>query len=561
MSELNRMTGDFSPEERATLLAQFEQSGLDFRKFAQEHNINGNTFRNWLWLKENPNVKRGRYTAVERKKSVEAFLQSGLTGIEFAKTWGISDSSLSTWVKRYEEEGSDGLMDRRPGPDDKRLGMKVPRVVQNEIVELKKSKPEFGFTSIKNWLYRSRGVKVSRGSIRKTIKNEGLPLATKPKKKRRSSEKVRRFERARPMQLWQSDITQFTLGPASMRVYLTVFMDDHSRYIVGWRLQSRQTADLVLDAFKEAMVRFGRPEEVLTDQGRQYFAWRGKSDLEKLLEKENIKHVVSRAHHPQTLGKCERFWETVSNEFWTRAKPKDLEEARIRIKYFIDHYNHQRPHQGLNGMTPADRFFGVAEEVREIIEKTVAENSLRMSLEELPQPPAFLIGQVGDQRIAFHGKGGGFYLTNENLRGEENGNGESSRVSVSEYAISRANSGARNRSEASPPPSDGRESGAATSIELSADTGERVVGCGDDRRAWTGEADSGDDIKCVARDDNAGTSNSELELKTNQVLATEQSSGCRNDGGPSDSATRTNEAEGERDDGARRDHIFTQEST
>jgi len=98
------------------------------------------------------------------------------------------------------------------------------------------------------------------------------------------------------MQLWQSDITQYTLGPASMRVYLTVFMDDHSRYIVGWRLQPRQTAELVLDAFRDACVRFGKPAEVLTDQGRQYFAWRGKSELEKLLEKEGIKHVVSRAH-------------------------------------------------------------------------------------------------------------------------------------------------------------------------------------------------------------------------------------------------------------------------
>jgi transposase InsO family protein len=288
-------------------------------------------------------------------------------------------------------------------------------------------------------MYRFRGMKVSTGSIRKTVTQEGLPLARKPRKKRRSSEKIRRFERARPMQLWQSDITQFTLGPSSMRVYLTVFMDDHSRYIVGWRLQSRQTADLVLDAFKDACVRFGKPEEVLTDQGRQYFAWRGKSELERVLEKEGIKHVVSRAHHPQTLGKCERFWETVSNEFWTRAKPQDLEEARVRLKYFIDHYNHQRPHQGLDGAVPADRFFGVAEEVRAVIEKTIEANSLRMSLDELPKPPAFLIGQVGDQRIAFHGSGGGFYLTNEDLRGEQSGeSGIGSRaVSVSEYAIRR----------------------------------------------------------------------------------------------------------------------------
>ena len=169
-------------------------------------------------------------------------------------------------------------------------------------------------------------------------------------------------------------------------------------------------------------MRFGKPQEVLTDQGRQYFAWRGKSDFEKAIEKEGIKHVVSRAHHPQTLGKCERFWETVVNEFWTRAKPQDLDEARVRLKYFIDHYNHHRPHQGLDGQVPADRFFGVAQEVRAVIEKSVESNALAMAIGELPKSPAFLIGQVGDQRIAFHGTSGSFYLTHENLpQGESNG--------------------------------------------------------------------------------------------------------------------------------------------
>lgn len=47
-----------------------------------------------------------------------------------------------------------------------------------------------------------------------------------------------------------------------------------------------------------------------------------------------------------------------------------------------------------------------------------------MALGELPRAPAFLIGQVGDQRIAFHGTSGQFYLTHENL-GENNGKPDS----------------------------------------------------------------------------------------------------------------------------------------
>ena len=418
MSELERQTKDFTVEERGVLLKQFHQSGLKFEEFAREHNINKNTFKNWVWLSKSPSGGVKRYTPVEKKKIVESFLSSDTTKEMFCKTWGVSSATLNSWLERYELYGSEGLVSKPKKPGDKRMGSKIPECVQSEIIKIKKKEPSYGLKKIKHWMYRFRGVKVSTGSVRKTVVGGGLSLVKTKKKRRKSSDRVRRFERAKPMQLWQSDITQMTVGAHSMRVYLTVFMDDHSRYIVGWRLQSRQTAELVLDAFKDACVRFGKPTEVLTDQGRQYFAWRGKSELEKLLEKENIKHVVSRAHHPQTLGKCERFWETVANEFWTRVRPHDLDEARERLKYFIDHYNHQRPHQGLDGQVPADRFFGIAEEVRQSIERTVKENSIRIAVGELPRPPAFLIGQVGDQRIAFHGKSGSFFLTHENLQGE-----------------------------------------------------------------------------------------------------------------------------------------------
>jgi transposase InsO family protein len=560
MTVLSRKTEDISKEERQALLAQFKSSGLTHQEFAREHNINGDTFRNWIWINKDPTRRRQRYSPTERKKTVEAYLASGMTIAMFAKTWGVCASTMSDWIGRYDAMGSDGMMDRARRLDDKRLGMKVPVAVRSEIIEIKKKEPSYGLKRIKNWLYRFRGVKVSTGSIRKTVQSEGLPLAIKPRKRRRSSERVRRFERARPMQLWQSDITQFTMGPSSMRVYLTVFMDDHSRYIVGWRLQSKQTADLVIDSFKDAMVRFGKPEEVLTDQGRQYFAWRGKSELEKLLEKEGIKHVVSRAHHPQTLGKCERFWETVSNEFWTRAKPQDLDEARVRLKYFMDHYNHQRPHQGLNGMTPADRFFGIAAEVREIVEKTIEANSVRLSVGELPKAPAFLIGQVGDQRIAFHGTSGKFYLSNESLLGDENGNGSShgARSIVSQFAIDRGGGGGGEEKESEK--SAGRE-GAASSSGISSDSGEGSVECGDGRRAWTSETNSGEINGVVVGDQHEARGCAEFKHEADSVLASEQPGDSGNDGWPIGTAKSPAEETGGRDDGSRRDQYAKEDGS
>jgi len=533
MENLFRTSKDFTQEDRDRLLEQYRGSGLAYQDFAREHNISGQTLKNWIWYDANPNVVRRHFTPVERKKTVETFLASGNKQDDFCKAWGISPPTLSKWLQRYEEFGSEGLMNKLPGPRDKRVGTKIPEIVQAEIINLKKKEPGFGLKKIRHWLIRFKGVKVSTGSIRKTVTLEGLSLAKKQKKRRKSSDRVRRFERAKPMQLWQSDITQFTMGPSSMRVYLTVFMDDHSRYIVGWRLQSRQTAELVIDAFKDAVVRFGKPEEVLTDQGRQYFAWRGKSELEKLLEKEGIKHVVSRAHHPQTLGKCERFWETVQNEFWTRVRPQDLEETKIRLKYFIDHYNHHRPHQGLDGQVPADRFFGVAQEVRSVIEKTVEQNALNMALGELPKAPAFLIGQVGDQRIAFHGTSGQFFLTHENLVGENNGESvrDESKYGESINPSPTGDAGGENTKNETLLESPG----AKLESQVPGDTGEGIVGESDARGAGEGKAERESDNAVLDGKANEAGSFKPTVDEADKILANDQSSDCGNDGGIIDS--------------------------
>ena len=139
----------------------------------------------------------------------------------------------------------------------------------------------------------------------------------------------------------------------------------------------------------------------------------------KLLEREGIHHVLARAHHPQTVGKCERFWETLKRELWDRIHPKDLEEARERVRLFIAHYNHFRPNQGIGGEVPADRLFGVREEVRKAIEAGIERNALRLALGERPRRPVFLVGQIDGQAVSMHGEQGRIVVqTSEGLRKE-----------------------------------------------------------------------------------------------------------------------------------------------
>lgn len=412
----------YSPELKDAVIREFVDTEISMIDICKKHDIAYNTFRSWCQhsdeLRSAKNAKQRHsplkqsYTFEERKNIVEAYLRSEMKMVHFAKANGISQGSISTWVRIYKEHGPQALQSNFI---NRLKGRKpISETLRSEITQVKIENPSFGMRKVRDFLRRFKGVKVSHKTVGKTLKEENIALVPLVRRRRRSKDKIKSFERALPMQLWQSDITSYMLTRYSQRVYLTVFMDDHSRYIVAWNLQLRQTNELVMDCLLNGIQKFGKPEEVLTDQGRQYFAWRGKSEFKKILDREGIRHVVSRSHHPQTLGKCERFWETVKNELWERSKPQELGEARERLKHFVNHYNHFRPHQGLDGMTPADRFFGVEKEIRQKLEEHINENALRMALGELPRTPVFLVGQIGDQAISLHGENGQLVINTPN---------------------------------------------------------------------------------------------------------------------------------------------------
>ena len=88
---------------------------------------------------------------------------------------------------------------------------------------------------------------------------------------------------------------------------------------------------------------------------------------------------MPKPRRPQTLGKVERFWGTLWRECIESAVFIDLGDAQRRIGLFIDHYNFQRPHQGIESSTPADRFFSAAEEVKRTLQARVAANALELA--------------------------------------------------------------------------------------------------------------------------------------------------------------------------------------
>jgi hypothetical protein len=105
------------------------------------------------------------------------------------------------------------------------------------------------------------------------------------------------------------------------------------------------------------------------------------------------------------LGKIERFWGTLWRECIETAVFLDLADAQRRIGHFIDYYNFQRTHQGIEGLVPADRYFGAGSEVLAALKARVAANALELARHGVPRKPFYVTGQVGGKSFSVHAEG------------------------------------------------------------------------------------------------------------------------------------------------------------
>jgi len=357
---------------------------------------------------------KGAYTVEQKLLVLDVWNRSKLPLADFSPLVGISPHTLQAWKKRFEEEGPEGLLDR---PRGRKEGSQVDETTRRAILVIKESRPEYGSQRISDILYRGPGLTVSPTTVSRVLREEGYEPHPGPSEPH--EDKQRRFERARPNQLWQTDFFTFVMKRAGFRAHLVAFLDDHSRFVAGYGLSASASTGLAVETLRGAIVSWGAPEEVLTDQGPQYYTWRGKSAFTRELEKRGIKQLVARAHRPQTLGKVERFWGTLWTECVEKAVFLDLEDARRRVGLFIDHYNFQRPHQGLEGMVPADRFFSAGSEVRKTLEARVAANALELARNGAPRKTFYLTGRVGDLGLSLHAEGEKVVMTTEDGRREE----------------------------------------------------------------------------------------------------------------------------------------------
>ena len=292
----------------------------------------------------------------QRYQAVMAVVQDGWKVTEVAERLGVARQSVHNWIARYEAGGLAALADRSHRPQS--CVHQIAPEIEAAICELRRKHPGWGPRRIEHQLGR-QGIEPlpSVSSIYRCLKRHNL-IELRRRKKRR--DEFRRWERDRPMQLWQMDVMGGVLLDDGSDLKVVTGVDDHSRFCVAAGLVRRATSKAVCEVFRASLVRYGIPDEVLTDNGKVFTGRFGLHHTEVLFDRicrENgISHRLTAPRSPTTTGKIERFHQSVRKELLADRSFESLEAAQASLDAWVTDYNVERPHQALEMATPADRF-------------------------------------------------------------------------------------------------------------------------------------------------------------------------------------------------------------
>jgi transposase InsO family protein len=321
-------------------------------------------------------------SVVEQRYRAVLAVEAGATVSEVARQVGVSRQTVHAWVARYARDGLGGLVDRSKRPAS--CPHQVSPELEAVICELRREHPRWGPRRLQHELARTgRWAPVpARMTVYRVLVRHGLIT---PASRRRRRQDYRRWEREAPMALWQLDIVGGAWLADGTEAKVITGVDDHSRYCVIAAVVARATGRAVCLAFAAALGRFGVPEEVLTDNGKQFTARFGRGGevlFDRICRDNAITHRLTRPASPTTTGKVERFHLSLRRELLDDAAPfADLPTAQAAVDAWVTEYNTVRPHQALGMACPTERFTPVPAADRQLL-------ALRLPATLTLMPPA-----------------------------------------------------------------------------------------------------------------------------------------------------------------------------
>ena len=272
----------------------------------------------------------------------------------------ISRDTFYRYRARFAVDGAPGLLTRssRPRSSPGQTPATMEELIVQTRLDLIAQGWDAGARSIHARLQR-RGVSglPTWRTVHRVLVRAGM-VEAQPAKRPRSS--FKRFEYDHPNGCWQIDGTGWHLADGTWVCILRV-QDDHSRMALATRAAVAETTADAWACVETAIERHGRPVMLLSDGGSAFTQRRrgsksGLSEFEARLRAWGINPVVSSSHHPQTCGKKERDWQPAKRWLAAQKTAETLKELQRQLDTYDVLFNTERPHQGIGGQTPAERY-------------------------------------------------------------------------------------------------------------------------------------------------------------------------------------------------------------
>ena len=292
-------------------------------------------------------------SAVSLRKEFVRLAESETVSMrELCHRFEVSPCTGYKWLRRYQVEGADGLVDRSRRP--RHCPARTPADVEAAVVALRLGHPSWGGRKIQaRMLALGRTSVPSPSTITAILHRHGLIDAAQAACHR----PWQRFEHEAPNHLWQMDFKgHFPLSYG--RCHALTVLDDHSRFSVGLDACPNELGSTTQERLTNIFRRYGLPLRMVMDNGSP---WGNDTEhphtpLTVWLMRLGIAVCHGRPYHPQTQGKDERFHRTLKAEVLQGRLITDLAHCQRLFDEWRVVYNFERPHQALGNATPASRY-------------------------------------------------------------------------------------------------------------------------------------------------------------------------------------------------------------
>ncbi len=303
--------------------------------------------------------ERGIYARLQKKAEKTYDIPGSRRGT-------VAVETLRGWLRDYRRGGFDAL---RPKPRaDRGQARTIPDEVADLLCTIKDDKRDLSVRMVIDAARASGQVPaelpLATATVHRLLAGKGLmaKLADEPTSKDR-----RHFAFEKANELWTSDVMHGLAVPVDGRrrhkTYLLALLDDATRVVPYARFAFAENTAAFLPVLEQGICRRGIPKRLYVDNGAVYRS----HHLALVCAKLGITLIHSRPYVPQGRGKIERFFRTVRMQLMPALSPADtanIDALNRRLWTFIEGEYHLRPHKGLDGETPLDKWAQASDEIR-----------------------------------------------------------------------------------------------------------------------------------------------------------------------------------------------------